>query len=118
MLDVLSNFSSPWIQGVVALGLLALTKLIWDIYFSALRCIPGPALAKVTDVWRALHAYGGHIDLKNVQLHRKYGVAVRVGPQCISISDPGLIRTIYSTRNPWKKVRYIAPFVDTIVRMG
>lgn len=99
--------ASLWIQGLAAVGLLIITKLIWDVYFSALRLIPGPALAKITDVWRAVHTYGGRIDLKHVQLHRKYGTAVRVGPNCVSISDPGLIRTIYSTRNPWKKVRYI-----------
>ncbi|CAG8006660.1 unnamed protein product [Penicillium olsonii] len=95
--------ASLWIQGLAAVGLLIITKLIWDVYFSALRLIPGPALAKITDVWRAVHTYGGRIDLKHVQLHRKYGTAVRVGPNCVSISDPGLIRTIYSTRNPWKK---------------
>ncbi|KAJ5342086.1 hypothetical protein N7541_011210 [Penicillium brevicompactum] len=112
MLDMDPNPSSLSIRGLVALGLLAVTKLIWDTYFSSLRCIPGPALARITNVWRALHAYGGHIDRKNVQLHRKYGTAVRVGPNCVSISDPSLIRTIYSTRNPWKKVRYGAPFSD------
>jgi hypothetical protein len=110
--------SSLWTQTLATFGLLIATKLIWDVFFSRLRSIPGPTLAKVTDVWRAVHAYGGRIDLKHVQLHRKYGTAVQVGPNCVSISDPALIRIIYSTRNPWKKVRYIAPLVKTIVQMG
>lgn len=98
---------SLWAQALAALGLLVVAKLIWNVFFSRLRSIPGPALAKITDFWRASHAYGGRIDLKNVQLHRKYGTAVQVGPNCVSIADPSLIRTIYSTRNPWKKVRYV-----------
>jgi hypothetical protein len=83
-----------------------MTSLIWTIFFSRLRSFPGPALAKVTDIWRAFHTSRGRVDLKHVELHRKYGTAVQIGPNCVSISDPNLIRTIYSTRNPWKKVRY------------
>jgi hypothetical protein len=37
-------------------------------------------------------------------LHRQYGSVVRIGPNALSISDPSMIRVIYSTRNPWKKV--------------
>lgn len=108
MLEMIHLPSSLWVQALATLGLLVVTKLVSDVFFSCLRSIPGPVLAKITDFWRASHAYGGRIDLKNVQLHRKYGTAVQVGPNCVSISDPNLIRTIYSTRNPWKKVGYIA----------
>ncbi|KAI9367489.1 cytochrome P450 [Aspergillus egyptiacus] len=94
---------SLWVQIPAALGLLALSKLIWDAFLSPLRIFDGPLPAKVTNIWRAWQAYGGHIDRKYVQLHRKYGSVVRVGPSALSISDPSLIRVIYSTRNPWKK---------------
>ncbi|KAJ5673992.1 hypothetical protein N7462_009431, partial [Penicillium macrosclerotiorum] len=95
--------SSPWAQALATLGLMVLTKLVYDIFFSPLRAIPGPILAKVTNVWRAVHTYHGRVELKHLELHRKYGTAVQIGPNCVSISDPNLIRTIYSTRNPWKK---------------
>ncbi|KAJ6002801.1 hypothetical protein N7451_005348 [Penicillium sp. IBT 35674x] len=101
---VLSTLSvGLWAQGLIALGLLCLTKLIWDIFLSPLKAIPGPILAKSTDLWRAIHTYRGRVDLKHLELHRKYGTAVQIGPNCVSISDPNLIRTIYSTRNAWKK---------------
>jgi hypothetical protein len=96
--------SSLWAQALATLGLLLLTKLVWDVFFSPLRAIPGPILAKITDAWRAIHTHRGRADLKHLELHRKYGTAVAIGPNCVSISDPSLIRTIYSTRNPWKKV--------------
>lgn len=79
-------------------------KTLWGAYHSPLRAIPGPFLAKLSDLWRAFHTHNGQVDAKHLELHRKYGIAVRIGPKCISISDPNLIRTIYSTRNPWKKV--------------
>ncbi|KAJ5320398.1 hypothetical protein PENANT_c010G10164 [Penicillium antarcticum] len=102
MSELVAN-PSLWAQGLAFLGLLFTTRLIWKIFFSRLRSFPGPALAKLTDFWRAFHTYRGRVDQKHVELHRKYGTAVQIGPNCVSISDPSLIRTIYSTRNPWKK---------------
>ena len=64
--------SSLWGQALVTLGLLFVTKLMLDVFFSRLRSIPGPVLAKTTNFWRAFHAYGGRIDLKNVQLQLEY----------------------------------------------
>ncbi|KKK15010.1 hypothetical protein ARAM_007359 [Aspergillus rambellii] len=96
-------FDDLWMHISAVLGLLILTKLVWDILFSPLRSFGGPLFAKFTDVWRASQAYGGFLDRKYVQLHRRYGSVLRVGPNALSISDPSLIRVIYSTRNPWKK---------------
>lgn len=102
-LDILHN-TSVSAQVAVALGLLVLTGLVWHVLFSPLRIFPGPLLAKVTDLWRAAYVYRGRIDLKHLELHRQYGQVVRIGPSCLSVADPNLIRMIYTTRNPWKKV--------------
>lgn len=93
-----------WTQALAITFLAVLFKLSWDTFFSTLSTIPGPLVARSTDLWRAYHTYRGRVDATHVELHRKYGDAVRIGPNCVSISDPNLIRTIYSTRNPWKKV--------------
>ncbi|KAJ6063912.1 hypothetical protein N7499_012592 [Penicillium canescens] len=103
MSELFSIPASLWAQCLTVLALLFMTSLIWNLFFARLRTFPGPALAKATDFWRAFHTYRGRVDLKHVELHRKYGTAVQIGPNCVSISDPSLIRTIYSTRNPWKK---------------
>jgi hypothetical protein len=91
-------------QVAIALGLLVLTRLVWRVLFSPLRIYPGPPLSKVTDLWRAAYVYRGQIGSKHLELHRKYGQVVRVGPNCLSVADPNLIRVIYTTRKPWKKV--------------
>jgi hypothetical protein len=88
----------------VAVTLLA-AQWLWQVLFSSLRGIPGPFFAKFTDAYRALVTAQYDIDATQRKWHRQYGPAVRIGPECISISDPNLIRTIYSTKNPWVKVR-------------
>ncbi|KAL4741810.1 cytochrome P450 [Aspergillus similis] len=98
-----------WMQVPAVLVVLLLSKLIWDAFFSSLRVFDGPLPAKFTDVWRAQQAFGGHIDRTYTKLHRKYGSVVRIGPNALSISDPSMIRVIYSTRNPWKKSEAYRP---------
>lgn len=102
-LDVLQN-TSVSAQVAIALGLLILTRLVWRVLFSPLRTYPGPLFSKVTNLWRAAYVYRGQIGSKHLELHRQYGQVVRVGPNCLSVADPNLIRVIYTTRKPWKKV--------------
>jgi hypothetical protein len=90
-----------------AFGALLLSKLIWDAFLSPPRVFGRPIPAKFTNM-RAWQAFEGHIDRNQVQLHRHYGSVVRIGPNALSISDPSMIRVIYSTRNPWKKVLDLA----------
>ena len=39
-----------------------------------------------------------------VKLHHKYGSAVRIGPNIVSISDPGAIDKIYGAKTDFVKV--------------
>jgi hypothetical protein len=94
----------PWTGVLWGLVVLLFTKLLWEVLFSPLRAFPGPFLAKFSDGWRALKTLSGQVDTTHVQLHRQYGSAVRIGPGCISLGDPRLIRTVYATKGPWKKV--------------
>ncbi|PSR82638.1 cytochrome P450 [Coniella lustricola] len=83
---------------------LAALKIAWDFLFSPLRNFPGPFAARFTDSWRAFWTARGDMDVTHLKWHRRYDkTAVRIGPNAVSIGDPALIRTIYSTKNPWKK---------------
>jgi hypothetical protein len=46
----------------------------------------------------------GSIRIPQVELHRKHGDAVRIGPNILSLADPALIKTVYNVHCPWKKV--------------
>lgn len=73
-------------------------------YSSSVRSFPGPFSTRYTDIWRYIKTAGGQAHIIHADLHRKYGTVVRIGPNTLSISDPSLMKTIYNTKNPWKKV--------------
>lgn len=71
---------------------------------SPLKRLPGPFFAKFSDIWRLwIHYKQTHIETQ-IKLHARYGDFVRIGPKTVSIADPSLIRTIYSTRGTFLKV--------------
>ena len=69
---------------------------LWDL--------PGPALAKVSNLWRLIEAWKGHQELVLRELHRKHGKLVQVGPEVVSISDLDAIETIYGIKADLPKV--------------
>lgn len=46
----------------------------------------------------------GRSELTQKALHRQYGSAVRLGPNLISLSDPALIKKIYTIKGEFTKV--------------
>ncbi|WAO88678.1 Hypothetical protein NCS54_00603600 [Fusarium falciforme] len=75
--------------------------VLWQLFLSPLRAFPGPFVAKFTDLWRAAAVLPGRIDSVNRRWHKKYGSAVRVGPNSIILNDPEMIKTVYSTKKAW-----------------
>lgn len=69
-----------------------------------LKDIPGPFLAKFTNLWRVYdycHLISPETQKK---LHAKHGAAVRLGPNLVSLNDPALIPVIYNSRGTFRKV--------------
>jgi len=88
------------------LVVLVVARVLWQVLASPLSAFPGPFTARFTDIRRAIAAASGHIDDVNRKWHKQYGTAVRIGPNTISFSDPNLIKTIYATKNAWRKVQW------------
>lgn len=106
---------------VIALGGLAASALVaalWRTFFSRLASVPGPFLARFTDLWYAYRMYRGDFEKENLELHRKHGMLthlrtksdydtnvagffagpiVRYGVDRYSISDPMAAKVIYGT---------------------
>ena len=83
---------------------LAASVFLWSYLNSPLRQFPGPILARFTNIWRLLDVYRGRCDRTHLRLHRKHGSVVRTGPNVLSLSDPGLINRVYTTKGAWAKV--------------
>jgi hypothetical protein len=84
-------------------------KLVYETFVSPLSKFPGPLAAKLTDGYRSLLTLGGDVDSHTRAWHDRWGTAVRVGPNAISLSDPDLIKAVYTTKNPWRKVQNKKP---------
>lgn len=79
---------------------------------SPLKKLPGPFLAKFSNIWRFLNHYKQiHIETQR-ELHAQYGDVVRIGPTTVSIADPNLVKTIYSTRGTFLKAGYPSCFCN------
>ncbi|KAL5617804.1 hypothetical protein FOVSG1_000026 [Fusarium oxysporum f. sp. vasinfectum] len=67
------------------LALLALTIsykvaiLLYNKFYSPLKNIPGPIVARLTDLGYVNRIRKGHFERDNIALHRKYGSIVRYG---------------------------------------
>ncbi|KAI8943345.1 hypothetical protein NX059_001362 [Plenodomus lindquistii] len=82
------------------------TRYISTYLQSPLKKIPGPLLAKFSDLWRfANHYRQTHIETQR-KLHEEYGDVVRLGPTTVSIADENLIKTIYNSRGTFVKSDY------------
>jgi hypothetical protein len=91
---------------LLALVLLATisARLLWN--YTRLRQIPGPFLASFTDLWRVYAQYQENSGPMLQALHKKYGLVVRVGPNAVSVADPGAVPKIYGTKTVYKKVSF------------
>ncbi|KAK5662279.1 hypothetical protein OQA88_8185 [Cercophora sp. LCS_1] len=75
---------------------------------SPLRHIPGPFAAGWTNVWRLRAIWSDRYPLTIQQLHKKYGPAVRIGPNTVTLDFPELIKTIYGTDGKYHKTSFYA----------
>ncbi|CAG8954438.1 hypothetical protein HYFRA_00006065 [Hymenoscyphus fraxineus] len=102
---------------VVAICLAAfLLRILHSILFSPLRHIPGPFWARFTNLWRLIDHYNATQIITQRHLHEKHGPAVRIGPNAVSLSDPHLIKTVYSTRGNFLKSDFYS--VNDVVQDG
>lgn len=81
----------------LALGSVALAVLyiFYNVSRPGLLGIPGPWLAKVSNLYRLRLNQKGRFSHDILDLHRKYGPYVRIGPDVVSIADTRLVSSIY-----------------------
>lgn len=97
---------------LVAAFFLLFIHLLRNKYGRGLAMIPGPWLAAYTGLWRWKDVRSGKAHQRAIELHRKYGSIVRIGPRHVSISDPREIKNIYGLTSGYTKVS--APEIATL----
>lgn len=104
----LSALFTPW-------ALLAVPVLFYILPFIrnwSIQDIPGPFLAKFTNLWYMYECRRCRRYLTVHKLHEKYGTFVRVQPDHVSIADPEAIPIVYGHGTGTLKSQYYDAFVS------
>ncbi|KAF2717915.1 putative P450 monooxygenase [Polychaeton citri CBS 116435] len=104
----LSFLFHPW-------ALLALPFLYYLLPYlrnATIRDIPGPFLAKFSNLWYMYQCRRGQRYLAVYNLHQKHGKLVRVQPNQVSIADPEAIPIVYGHGTGFLKSDYYDAFVS------
>lgn len=80
-------------------------RLLSNRYKRGLQDIPGPTVAKYTRLWKLYNVWKGDHQNTAIDLHRKHGSLVRIGPKHVSVGDPSAIPVIYGLNKGFTKVR-------------
>lgn len=82
-------------SGVVIVFISYLTLVLRAGFQKGVRQVHGPFIARFSGLYRLWLVYAAKVPFEYRKVHRNYGPLVRVGPNHISISDPGAIPQIY-----------------------
>jgi len=69
--------------GVVYLGVLGISIVLYRVYFHPLRHYPGPKLSRISKIEWAYRTRGGHFYLHIDRLHKK----VKFNPEALAVPD-------------------------------
>ncbi|KAL1411303.1 hypothetical protein Q8F55_002254 [Vanrija albida] len=116
-----SGLTNPplWALPVTALALIAFSYLYAHfVTHSALRGIPGPLAAKLSNVWLFSTARRGVRSRTIHDLHQRLGPLVRIQPNHVSIVDEDAVKVIYGHGSGLPKADYYDAFLTVNSRPG
>ncbi|KAI1145378.1 cytochrome P450 monooxygenase [Nemania diffusa] len=64
-----------------------LWSVVYNLFISPLRVIPGPKLWAISPIFQAWSQYSGKGHKNMLAMHKKYGTAVRVAPNAVAFSS-------------------------------
>ena len=85
-------------------GVALIHRLLSDAFAPGLKDIPGPWLARFTDLWKLLQARDGTAMTGMRAAQARYGDVVRIGPRDVLVSEPGAIEQVFGVKANWPKV--------------
>jgi hypothetical protein len=110
---MLNNIEIPHVSQttVAVVGAAALAAVLSKLVFNYVHLsnIPGPFLARLTNLQRAGWVASNRAHEIHIEQHQKHGDVVRFGPNMVSVSDPREIPKIYKMHNPLIKVSQTNP---------
>ncbi|KAI1078124.1 cytochrome P450 [Whalleya microplaca] len=87
---------SPYVFLIAYLSLLPISLVIYRLYLHPLAKIPGPRLAAISGLWYFFQVRKGRMLVLGKDLHKRYGPAVRIGPNEVSFDSNEAFQAIYT----------------------
>ena len=134
----LSRATLLFVSSGIILGVLVI-RVMYAYFFSPLRAVPGPWLARITRIWELVMVSKGDFNQTAIQLHEKYGKfgyptyaetiypflffycldtyaplgsVVRIAPNKFEFNTVEAVKTIYSMTKTFPKSAYYEAFSD------
>ncbi|MCJ1317168.1 hypothetical protein MMC15_002491 [Xylographa vitiligo] len=87
--------SSGSAKAILVVLFVVLIPIVYFVRFHRLSHVPGPILAKASNLFLHVICYLGIEGRVLRYYHQKFGKVIRIAPNSVSISDPTVIRDIY-----------------------
>jgi cytochrome P450 len=101
---------------IIVVLLLCITPVVITLscnyFITGLGSIPGPLLARFSDLYRFVDACYGQHPQHIIELHQEYGPVVRIGPRAISVSDPRAIDLVLGLKANLDKSDSVNPMMN------
>ncbi|CAJ0551509.1 Ff.00g114390.m01.CDS01 [Fusarium sp. VM40] len=94
------------------LAILIISFQVLRLRLSPVRRFPGPVWAKLSSFWLASQCRRTRRSEAVMQLHKKYGDFVRIGPNHISINNPIAVTEIYGHGTGFTKSTFYDAFLQ------
>ncbi|KAM5346211.1 hypothetical protein ACJ41O_009216 [Fusarium nematophilum] len=103
----------PAVYALISLPVLFVIYQVISLYTSPIRRFPGPIQAKLSSLWLASQCRQARRSEAVLQLHKKHGDFVRIGPNHLSINNPAAVAEIYGHKTGFTK----SPFYDAFLQV-
>ncbi|KAK4240603.1 cytochrome P450 [Achaetomium macrosporum] len=101
------DLGALYAPGIPVVLLVAFAAYTIYAYFSdGLSHIPGPAIARISNLWKINAAFHAEMPWRNIALHRKYGPLVRIGHNMVSVNDPEAYPVINGFKRVFRKTKF------------
>lgn len=99
--DALAAAATGWASYFAALFT---SMMVYRGWFHPLRGFPGPSCARFSQLWGVFKTRSKTDNFRHLdRLHAQYGEYVRVGPNLLSVADPGLVEAVHNTHTKFTK---------------
>ncbi|KAF2753863.1 cytochrome p450 monooxygenase [Pseudovirgaria hyperparasitica] len=103
------------LSGFVIFFIFTIYRLIYALYFSPLRTIPGPLIARVTSKRGKIDQFSGNVSVRAILDEQKYGEVYVYKPNAVCINHPEDIKSVLGSQD-FLKTGFFDIFNDGCVR--